>query len=182
MARPAQEQHLPRKRRRWVKVLAVLFACVLLYYLVVRPFAVEPFEVTSVGMLPTLEVGDVVLVDKVSYRLRGPERGDVIVFESMEGREEELIQRIVGLPGDRVGVLDGVLSVNGERQEEPYINERFPDNSSYGPTTVPEGGVFVLGDNRTNSRDSRFFGAVSREKIVGDVFLVAWPPGHIGFV
>ncbi len=174
MTRDAQERRLSWKGRRWAKVLAVLLvACVLLYYLVIRPFVAEPFEIYAEGMLPTLKAGDVSLVNKVSYRFSEPERGDIIVFRSTEGRNEDQIKRVVGLPGDNVEVRDGVLYVNGERQEEPYVNPRRPDSGSYGPTTVPPGHVFVMGDNRANSRDSRFFGPIPFENIEGKVFLTA---------
>jgi signal peptidase I len=175
MTRDTQEQRLPRKSRRWVKFLAVLLACVLLLFLV-RSFFVDLFEVHNEGMLPTIGVGDQVLVDKIIYRLREPERQDVIVFNSVERSTKDarndpiMIMRVVGLPGDEVLVYNGVLFVNDERQEEPYLNnKRPPDNSFFGPVTVPEGEVFVMGDNRTNSRDSRFFGAVPIENIEGKV-------------
>jgi|SRR5215207_10089033 len=187
MTRDTQEQLLPRKGWRWVKFLAVLFACVLLL-LLVRSFAVEVYKVAYQGMLPTFEVGDKIFVDKVIYHLREPERHDVIAFNSVErstkgDRNDPVrIMRVVGLPGDEVMVRNGVLFVNDERQEEPYVNKRPPDYSSFGPITMPEGAVFVMGDNRGDSRDSRFFGPVPFENIEGKVFLIAWPPGRIEYV
>jgi signal peptidase I len=187
VTRDAQEQHLPRKGRRWVKVLAVLFACVLLWFLVVRPFVAELFKVSDEGMLPTFEEGDRVFVDKVIYRFREPERQDVIVFNSLvRGTDRVMIMRVVGVPGDTVGVRDGVLFVNGERIEEPYVNKRFPDDSNYPPDapyiTIPPGEIFVMGDNRTNSRDSRYFGPISMEKVEGEAFVVFWPPSNVGIL
>jgi signal peptidase I len=134
-------------------------------------------------MVPTLEVGDRVFVNKFIYRFHQPERLDIIVFKSFEGSteggQEDLIKRVVGLPGDEISVQDGALFVNGERQEEPYINKQFPDTSSFGSAAVPEGKVFVMGDNRTNSRDSRYIGPVPLENIEGEAFILFWPPGHI---
>jgi signal peptidase I len=121
-----------------------------------------------------------VLVNKFIYRFAEPERGDIIVFESVEGGSEDLIKRIVGVPGDRISVRGGKLMVDGEPQREPYVNRRFPDRSFYAPTTVPEDHVFVMGDNRANSRDSRFFGPVPEKKIAGEAFLRFWPPDRIG--
>ena len=166
--------------------MAVLFACVLLFFLV-RPLF-ELFEVYDGGMLPTLQVGDRVYVDKVTYRFREPERHDVVVFNSVErttkgDRNDPVrLSRVVGLPGDTVEVRDGALLVNDEYQEEPYVDTRVPDTGFYGPTTVPAGRAFVMGDNRTNSRDSRFFGPVPFGNIEGKVFLIAWPPGRIEYV
>ena len=177
-----RERRSRKEGRGLLEFLIILLVAFALVFGVVRPFIVEAFYIPSESMVPTLEVGDRVFVNKFIYRFSEPQRGDIVVFESMEGDEEDLIKRIVGLPGDRVAVLDGVLFVNSERWEEPYVNEQFPDNSSYGPTTVPEGGVFVMGDNRTNSRDSRFFGAVSREKIEGEAFVIFWPPSSVGIL
>ena len=131
-------------------------------------------------MVPTLEIGDRLFVNKFIYRFTDPERGDVIVFRSVEGGEEDLIKRVVAVPGDTVEVRDGTLYVNGQPQPDAYVNREFPDRSYYGPTTVPEGRVFAMGDNRANSRDSRFFGPVPYENIEGEAFLLFWPPGRIG--
>jgi signal peptidase I len=161
---------LPRKSRRWVKFLAVLLAGVLLNLFLARPYVAEFFKVADGGMLPTFAVGERVLIDKVTYHVREPERGDIVVYRSPEGKDEAWIHRVVSLPGDSVEVRDGVLFVNGERQEEPYLNTRFPDSGFYGPTTVPPKHLFMMGDHRTDSRDSRFFGPVPVENIEGSVF------------
>src|SRR5215218_52806 len=165
-----------------LEFLIILLIAFALVFGVVRPFIVEAFYIPSESMVPTLEVGDRVFVNKFIYRFSEPEHGDIVVFESVEGENEDLIKRIVGLPGDRVAVFDGVLFVNGERWEEPYVNKLFPDNSSYGPTTVPEGEVFVMGDNRSNSRDSRFFGPISLDNIEGEAFIIFWPPSSVGIL
>jgi len=165
-----------------LEFLIILLIAFALVFGVVRPFIVEAFYIPSESMVPTLEVGDRVFVNKFVYRFSEPEHGDIVVFESVEGENEDLIKRIVGLPGDRVAVFDGVLFVNGERWEEPYVNKLFPDNSSYGPTTVPEGEVFVMGDNRSNSRDSRFFGPISLDNIEGEAFIIFWPPSSVGIL
>jgi signal peptidase I len=169
-----------------VEFLVIVIIAFALVFGVVRPFIVEAFYIPSESMVPTLEVGDRLFVNKFIYRFHEPERDDIVVFKSVEGSteggQEDLIKRVVGLPGDEISVQDGVLFVNGEAKEEPYVNHQSPDTSSFGPVTVPEGKFFMMGDNRADSLDSRFFGAVPFENIEGEAFFIFWPPGHIGVV
>jgi signal peptidase I len=177
---------LPRKGGGLVEFLVILFIAFALVFGFIRPFVIEAFYIPSESMVPTLEVGDRVFVNKFIYRFHEPKREDIIVFKSIggstEGGQEDLIKRVIGLPGDEISVQDGVLFVNGERQEEPYLNKRFPDTSSFGPMTVPKGEVFVMGDNRADSLDSRFSGPVPFENIEGKAFIIFWPPGHIKLI
>jgi len=168
-----------KERGSLLEFLIILLVAFALVFGLVRPFLVEAFYIPSESMMPTLEVGDRVFVNKFIYRFAEPERGDIVVFESIEGSEQDLIKRVVAVPGDTVAVQNGVLFVNGQPQEEPYVNEAFPDGSFFGPTTVPEDSVFVMGDNRGNSRDSRFFGPVSISNVEGEAFLTFWPPSHV---
>ena len=171
-----------RKKRRagfTELCLTILIAFVLVFGFV-RPFVLEAFRIPSESMVPTLEVGDRVFVNKFIYRFTEPERGDVVVFESVNGGEEDLIKRVVGVAGDEVEVRNGTLLVNGEDREEPYLNRNLPFNDSYGPSEVPEGHVFVMGDNRANSADSRVFGPLPIENIEGEAFVRFWPPSRIG--
>jgi signal peptidase I len=131
-------------------------------------------------MVPTLKYGDRVLVNKFIYRFTEPQRGDIIVFKSVEGDGQDLIKRVVGVPGDEIAVRGGTLFVNGEPQKEPYVNKKYPDRSFYAPTTVPKDHVFAMGDNRANSQDSRVFGPVPEKNIEGEAFLRFWPPDRIG--
>ena len=183
MPKDAQGRHLPRKGGGLAEFLVILLIAFALVFGFVRPFVIEAFYIPSKSMVPTLEVGDRVFVNKFIYRFHEPKRDDIIVFKSIgdstEGGQEDLIKRVVGLPGDEISVQDGVLFVNGERQEEPYVNPRLPDTSSFAPMTVPKGEVFLMGDNRADSRDSRFFGPVPFENIEGEAFIIFWPPGHI---
>lgn len=169
-----------------MEFLVILLIAFALVFGFVRPFVVEAFYIPTKSMVPTLEVGDRLFVNKFIYRFHEPERGDIVVFKSVdgttEGGQDDLIKRIVGLPGDRISVQDGILFINGVRQEEPYVNRQPPDSSSFGPVTVPEGGVFVMGDNRAGSIDSRFFGPVPYENIEGKAFIIFWPPGHIKLI
>jgi signal peptidase I len=183
----SQEAGSERRRRRAskkgggvVEFLVILLVSFALVFGFVRPFVVEAFYIPSESMVPTLRIGDRVLVNKFIYRFAQPERGDIIVFESVEGGGEDLIKRVVGVPGDKISVRGGRLLVNGEPQREPYVYKKYPDRSSSAPTTVPEDHVFVMGDNRANSRDSRYFGTVPERKIEGEAFLRFWPPDRIG--
>jgi signal peptidase I len=152
----------------------------------VRPFVVEPMNVPSASMAPTLEPGDRVLTNKFVYDVADPDRGDLVVFESVDERkDEEIVKRVVGLPGEEISVQEGVLLVNGEAPHEPYLlgtqesPNKTPGVDSFGPMVVPQNHVFVMGDNRTNSYDSRFFGPVPEENLVGEVSLRFWPPSRL---
>jgi signal peptidase I len=153
-------------------ILLVSFALV---FGVVRPFIVEAFYIPSESMVPTLLINDRVLVNKFIYDFTEPDRGDILVFESVEGGGQDLIKRVVAVGGDEVRVQNGQLFVNGEPQSEPYLNQETPDASFFGPETVPEDHVFMMGDNRANSADSRVFGPVPYENIEGEAFVLFWP-------
>ena len=163
-----------------LEFLVILLVSFVLVFGFVRPFVVEAFWIPSASMVPTLKYGDRVLVNKFIYRFTEPQRGDIIVFKSVEGDGQDLIKRVVGVPGDEIAVRRGKLFVNGEPQNEPYVNKKFPDRSFYAPTTVPKDHVFAMGDNRANSQDSRVFGPVPEENIEGEAFLRFWPPHRIG--
>ena len=163
-----------------LEFLVILLVSFVLVFGFVRPFVVEAFWIPSASMVPTLKYGDRVLVNKFIYRFTEPQRGDIIVFKSVEGDGQDLIKRVVGVPGDEIAVRGGTLFVNGEPQKEPYVNKKFPDRSFYAPTTVPKDHVFAMGDNRANSQDSRVFGPVPEQNIEGEAFLRFWPPDRIG--
>lgn len=127
-------------------------------------------------MEPTLHDGQRLLVSKFSYRLQSPLRGDIIVFRSPVSRGDDLIKRVIATPGERVEVVNGLVYVNGKALEESYISRR--DLSNLEPQRVPDGKVFVLGDNRPNSEDSRFFGVIAQDKIKGKAVVVWWPFAH----
>lgn len=159
-------------------LLLILLLVFVFMFGVVRPFVAEVFLIPSESMIPTLHVGDNVLALKFAYRIGDPERGDLAVLNDPAG--DLVIKRIVGLPGDTVAVKDGVLYVNGEREREPYVNYRLTDSTFFGPEKVPAGHVFLMGDNRSNSRDSRTFGPVPEEDLLGKVLFRLAPIGKIG--
>ncbi len=160
--------------------LFILALCLIFAFGIVRPFVAEMFYVPSESMAPTLRAGDQVLALKFMYRFAEPDSGDLVVFDSPERGEETTIKRVVGFPGDAIEIRDGVLSVNGEPRREPYVDYRLNDGNFFGPQTVPEDHIFVLGDNRSNSRDSRSFGTVADENLSGKVVLRFWPIGEAG--
>jgi signal peptidase I len=180
----SHEERRPSRKKgggatEYLIILLVSFALVFGF---VRPFVMEAFWIPSGSMIPTLEINDRVLVNKFIYRFRDPQRGDIVVFQSVDNPREDLIKRVIGLPGDKVAVRNGKLFLNGEPQREPYTNKKLPDRSFFARTTVPKGHVFVMGDNRGNSADSRVFGPLPEKNIEGEAFLRFWPPDRIGLL
>lgn len=198
--RPAEEQ----KRGSFLRELPILLVVALAVAIVLKTFVVQAFFIPSGSMEPTLEPGDRVLVQKVVY---GPDRGDIIVFSDPQGRpgpdrgivggfvhwlsstlgierpeHEDFIKRVIGLPGETVELRDGRLFVEGALIHEPYLKGAV-DTRDYGPVRVPKGSLFVLGDNRLNSNDSRFgLGFVPVDKVVGRAFAIVWPPSRAGWI
>jgi len=163
-------------RRRALTALLVLAAVAVVG---LRIFVLEPFRIPSDSMAPTLRPGDQVLVDKHAYHGSGPRRGDLAVFR--EPRTGEiLLKRVVAIGGDTVGIEDGALVVDGRRPREPYADREAVDSVYFGPVRVRAGTVFVLGDNRANSEDSRNFGAVPTGRLIGRVRARIWPPARWG--
>ncbi len=162
-------------RSAWEFFKTLIIAFVLAQLIMVS--VAQAFQVEQYSMEPTLLPRDRVLVDKFFYRLRQPRHGDVIVLRYPLNPQRNYIKRIVGLPGDVLETRDGKLYVNGQRMSEPYINGTPQGN--YGPFTVPEDSVFVMGDNRNNSEDSRAFGPLKKKFIVGQALLIYWPIQHV---
>ncbi len=174
------------KKKRKAGVAELVLTAVVAFVLVfgfVRPYVVEAYRIPTESMVPTLEVGDRVLANKFVYRFTEPERRDVVVFDSIaEDDDQTLIKRVVGVAGDEIQVQSGVLYVNGEEQEEPYLNDADQSRGFFGPTVVPEGHIFVMGDNRGNSADSRVFGPLPLENLKGEAFMRFWPVSKISTV
>ena len=182
-----RERRLEReKKKRKAGVAELVFTALVAFVLVfgfVRPFVVEAYRIPTESMVPTLEVGDRVLANKFLYRFTDPERRDIVVFDSVdEDDDQTLIKRVVGVAGDEIQVQGGVLYVNGEAQDEPYLNDADLSRGFYGPTVVPEGHIFVMGDNRGNSADSRVFGPLPLENLRGEAFMRFWPVSNISTI
>jgi signal peptidase I len=173
----AATHRAPALTRR--RALAGLLALAVLAVVALRLFVLEPFRIPSESMAPTLRSGDQVLVDKRAYRGGAPHRGDLAVFHAPR-TGEILLKRVVAVGGDTVGIEDGVLVVDGRRPREPYADPDAIDSVYFGPVRVRRGTVFVLGDNRANSEDSRDFGAVPTSRLIGRVRARIWPPGRWG--
>jgi len=187
--RPTRSDRM-RSTVEWVAVIVGA----LVVALVVKTFLFQAFYIPSASMEPTLDKGDRVLVNKLSYDVHDVHRGDVIVFElepDQVGPDgiKDLIKRVIGLPGDVIETRDGVVYVNDRAVDEPYLAEGTltgdpadGQNPSIERQTVPEGHVYVLGDNRSNSADSRYpyRGPIPIDSIVGRAFVLVWPPGDVG--
>ena len=174
----------PEAKRRWrsgvlgtlveiVVIVAAAFAIALL----VQAFIVKPFTIHQVSMRPTLQESDRILLNRLVYHFRRPARGDIIVFHSPINADEDLVKRIVGVAGDRLAVSGGKLWLNGVAQDEPYLLEQG-FSGEMAETVVPDGDVFVMGDNRNNSGDSRLFGPIPTDVIIGSAIVVYWPISH----
>jgi signal peptidase I len=164
-----------RPRRR-PSLLTVGLALIVLI-VVVRIFVAEPFRIPSQSMEPTLRPGDQALVWKVGAT--SPDRGDLVAFHAPR-TGEILLKRVVAVGGDTVGLEDGVLVVDGRKVREPYADPDAIDSVYFGPVKVRPGTIFVMGDNRANSDDSRDFGAVPTDRIIGRAVARIWPPARWG--
>jgi len=164
----------------WVKSIAAALAVVL----VVHTFVFNLSTVKGNSMLPTLEDGEWLFINKIGFRLGKPGRGDIVILKDPQGTlgfREYLVKRIVALPGETVEAREGILYVNGREVYEPYTDAKIEDGD-FGPVTVPDGHYFVMGDNRHRaaSTDSRTFRAVPEELIKGKAQFVLWPLDRIG--
>lgn len=156
-------------------------------FIVVYLFIMQPNQVKGASMDPTFNTGDYIFTSKVTYKFRGYNRGDVVVFRSPKNPDIEYIKRIIGLPGDKVMVKDSEVYVNGTKLTENYIAAKtnlwengFSKNGE--EITVPDGDLFVMGDNRPRSSDSREFGPVPEETVIGQVFYRYFPSTKMGSI
>jgi signal peptidase I len=179
-------------RTRSIVEWIVVIGGALVVALLIKAFLVQAFYIPSESMVPTLQIGDRVLVNKLSYDLHDVHRGDLVVFERPEGETDEsvkdLIKRVVGLPGDKIVIKNNSVYVNGEQLDEGYL----PDGTltkqgrlsceDANPCAVPDDSIWVMGDNREHSYDSRYFGPIRENTIVGRAFFRIWPLTSIGFM
>lgn len=161
------------------------FTFAFLVALFVRSTIIEPRYIPSLSMYPTFDVGDQFLVDKLSRVVRPPHENDIVVFEPPTvlrergyKKSDAFIKRVIAVGGDRVYIHNGRVEVNGAPREESFVNEN--PNYEWGPSTVPEGYVMVLGDNRNNSYDSHVWGFLPEHNIIGRALVRYWPPTRFG--
>lgn len=158
--------------RTFIDILETVVLSIVLF--VVINLVSSRIRVESISMQPTLYAGNFVLVNKLAYRIGEPSRGDVIVFKyPPDPGQTPYIKRVIGLPGDVIEINGGTVKVNGQALIEPYL---MSNTSRGGEWTVPEGNLFVMGDNRNNSSDSRSWGFVPLENVLGKAEVVYWPP------
>ena len=205
-ARPAAE----RAGTGFLRELPILFVVAAVIAFVLKTFVAQAFYIPSGSMIPQLEVRDRVVVSKLSYRLHDPRRGDLVVFDAppqaarpvadpsanpvvkairgfgeavgmVQPSTEEFIKRVIALPGETVEGRDGHVFVDGRLLLEPYLPEGVA-TSDFDPVEVPSGRLWVMGDNRGNSADSRIFGTIEEGSVVGRAVLKVWPPGRASFL
>jgi signal peptidase I len=204
--KPEEEEEEDEDRHSFLREVPILVLLALAVALFIKTFLVQAFFIPSSSMEPTLMPGDRVLVNKLAYRFGDLHRGDVVVFQNpneaqlpdrnaaealvhwlgeglgfQQPENEDLIKRVIGLPGDIVEIRDHTVRVDGKPVTEPYLTKQVLGTmGDYGPVTVPKGELFVLGDNRGNSSDSRVIGFVPEGNVVGRAFVIIWPPGDAG--
>ncbi|MFC1559918.1 signal peptidase I [Candidatus Margulisiibacteriota bacterium] len=158
----------------WIETIVVA----LILALIIRQFAFQTSEVMSGSMIPTLQIRDRVIVNKLVYKLKEPKRGEIILFKSTIDPRKDFIKRLVALPGEEVAFRNGMLLINGKVISQSQWDVVW-DSSAFGPKKVPANSYFFVGDNRPQSYDSRFWGFVPKKNIIGKAFLLVWPPFHI---
>lgn len=172
-------ENTKKKEGLWELLEALAIAVVLAA--IIRFFVVQPFYIPSGSMEPTLKPGDRIIVNKFIYRFTKPQRGDIMVFKFPLDPKRDFIKRVIGLPGDIVEIKDSNLYINGKQIKEPYLPPglRFQD---FGPVKVPDDHYFMMGDNRNHSDDSRFWGFLPQDNIVGKAMVIYWPLSRIGII
>jgi signal peptidase I len=145
-------------------------------------FVAQAFRVQGTSMLPVLEDGERIIVNKFTYRFHAIERGDVVVFWFPRDPTVSFIKRVVGLPGDSVEVRAGTVYVNSQPLKEDYVEAKFRDDESYSPVDIRRGFYYVLGDHRNSSNDSRSWGEVPEKYIYGRAVFRFWPISKIGVI
>jgi signal peptidase I len=160
-------------KRFFLDILETIILAVILYFGINAISA--RVRVDGFSMIPSLQNGEYVLVSRLSYKLDSPQRGDIIVFGLPGNQTQDLIKRVIGLPGETVSIQKNMVKINGVPLEEPYIEQ---EPLYTGEWTVPEGQLFVLGDNRNDSKDSHQWGYLPMENIIGKALVIYWPPSE----
>ncbi len=190
------EQNLSQdsKKKSTFREYTEAFAIAILLALFIRTFIIQAFKIPSGSMLPTLQIGDHLLVSKFIYGLKvpftgktvipwkSPKLGDVIVFKYPKDRSIDYIKRVIGTPGDTIEIVNKKININGKPIEDPHahfssstiLNGAVSPRDNFGPIVVPQDKYFVMGDNRDNSYDSRFWGFVDQTDILGRAFILYW--------
>lgn len=166
---------------RWLVETAFLVAVAFVLAQGIKAFVVQPFVIPTGSMIPTIAIGDRILAEKISYRLREPEIGEVVVFKDPTGQHDQLIKRIIAMEGQTVDIRGGEVYIDGVRTREEYTHGKPTEIGTIPmPIKIPEGSVWLMGDNRPNSGDARFFGPQPLETIEGRALFTYWPPSSWG--
>ncbi len=161
---------------RWLVEFVLLLIIAWVVAIGIKTWVLQPFIIPSESMEPTLLVNDRVLVLKFQYRFDDPRQGDIVVFGSPDGITTDYIKRIIAVGGQTVDIQSGMVYVDGQKLQEPYLDPLVRDDySAKRKVTVPAGSVYLMGDNRPNSRDSRYFGPQPIRRILGRAFVIYWP-------
>jgi len=166
-----QLEHKDDWKRVGLDILETIVLAVVLYFGINALSA--RVRVDGLSMIPTLQNGEYILVNRLAYKTGQPNRGDIIVFSLPADNGQDLIKRVIGLPGETVHISDGSVTINGVKLQETYIAQ---DPLYFGEWTIPEDYLFVLGDNRNDSRDSHQWGLLPLENVIGKSVLIYWPP------
>jgi len=177
---PERSTSALRTLAHWLREVLETIIPAVIIALVINLFLAQATQVYGQSMEPNLHHSQRLVVEKISYHFHGPRRGDVVVLRSPQRKSELLIKRVIGLPGEQVEIHDGLVYIDGVPLAEPYLTQGTAGH--VGPIIVPPLHVYVLGDNRSFSNDSRSFGPVPLENIVGRAWLSYWPLDQIGFV
>jgi signal peptidase I len=196
---------------RFFREFGLLTFAALVIAVVIKTFLIQAFFIPSGSMEPTLMPNDRILVNRLAYRFGDIERGDIIVFADptpseqdrgvvgsiahwigegvgvVRPADDDFIKRVIALPGETWEMRDGTTYVDGRKLDEPYVNQADLDTRSFGPETVPDGMLFVMGDNRNHSGDSRFpppggLGYIPVDRVIGQAFVIIWPPSRAAWL
>ncbi len=195
---PEADGEAKESSTRWIVELVGVVVVAILVAVLLRTFVVATYSIPSGSMEPTLQIGDRIVVNKLSYHLHGVDRGNIVVFSTPPTEDcagptvSDLVKRVIGFPGEIISLTDGRVYINGHVLPEPYLppdirNDTYPgpSNAAYSlhhAYRIPAGDVFVMGDNRPQSCDSRYWGPIRESTIVGKVDMRIWPLSRIGFL
>lgn len=174
---------MPKRLNHWLFDWAETIVVAFIMALIIRAFFLQVFWIPSSSMEPTLDIQDRLVVNKVKYHFRKPQRMDVVVFRQVAPAsvpKRDIIKRVIGLPGETIYIRNGRVYINKEllKEDHPMNN----DYSDFGPVQVPDNAYFVMGDNRPASADSRYWGFLPRKNIIGPAMLRIWPLNKIGLI
>jgi signal peptidase I len=196
MERIAMHERLKKEIKEWTE--AIVWAVILAFF--IRAFGVQAFKIPSGSMIPTFRIGDRIFVNKFIYgaripftdirlpKVRDPKTGDIVVFRSTEDPKKDFVKRLIASGGDTVQIRDGVVCVNGEKVERPQVMRSiyYYNRGDYGEegktVTVPKDSYYLLGDNSSSSRDSRYWGFVPKRNLIGKAILIYWPVNRIRMI